>query len=293
MTAPTALPYGVRDCKLTVYSDASGTVLSGTSVDLPNMQTFSFTESEDFQELRGDDRVVAIRGQGSLVEWELEAGGINFSAWEILTGGTVILTGIAPNRKWTLRKRSTAARPYFKLEGRVISDSGGDVHAIVYRCRANDTVEGEFADGEFFITSASGQGLPLINDELNDLLYDLVQNETASVISTTPTANPTIQNPPTNLTSAAGAVPATQVALSWTAATGSPAPLASEYFAQWRTAFGEWTDATIAVSPAPTTTSATVSGLTASTLYQFRLRAVTSTNGASDWTYDLPGQTTA
>lgn len=289
MTVPTALPYGMRDLKMTKYTDASGsTTLDTASVDLPNMQTLSFSETEEYTELRGDDRVVAIRGQGSLVEWELEAGGLDFRAWEILTGGVVILTGIAPNRKWTLRKRSTGTRPYFRLEGRVISDSGGDVHCVIYRCRANDTVEGEFADGEFFISSASGQGLPLL-DEANDLIYDMVINETAVQIPTTPVANPTVQLPPTAVTSAAGGVPATQVALSWTAAANGT-PAASDYYVQFRTAFGEWTDATVT---SQTTTGCTVTGLVTATMYQFRVRAVTAANGASDWAYDLPGQTTA
>lgn len=288
MTAPTALPYGMRDLKMTEYSDAGGSVLGGTTIDLPNMQTLSFSETEEYTELRGDDRVIAIRGQGALVEWELEAGGLNFAAWEVLTGGTVILTGLAPNRKWTLRKRSTDARPYFRLEGRVISDSGGDVHCVIYRCRANDTVEGEFADGEFFITSASGQGLPLL-EEVNDLIYDMVINETATAIPTSPVANPTVQLPPTNLASGAGGVPATQVALTWTAAAnGSPA--ASDYYVQFRTAFGDWTDATVT---SQTTTGCTVTGLVTATMYQFRVRAVTTANGASDWAVDTAGQTTA
>lgn len=288
MSAPlTALPYGMRDVKLTRYTDASGTILAATSVDLPNMQTFSFSEAEEYTELRGDDRVVAVRGQGALVEWEIEAGGIDFLAWEILTGGVVILSGIAPNRKWTLRKRSTDARPYFRAEGRAISDSGGDVHAIVYRCRANDTVEGEFADGEFFITSASGQGLPML-DELFDLLYDLVLNETAVLTPTTPVANPALQDPPTVL--AAGTPAATTMPLTWVAAAGAAA--ASDYQIQHRTAFGEWTDSVKAGSPTPTTTSATVQGLVTDTLYQFRVRAVTSANGASAWS-NVASATTA
>lgn len=292
MTAPTALPYGMRDLKMVEY-DAAGLVLGSVTIDLPNMQTLSFSETEEYTELRGDDRVVAIRGQGALVEWELEAGGLDFRAWEVLTGGTVILTGIAPNRKWTLRKRSTDTRPYFRLEGRVISDSGGDVHCVIYRCRANDTVEGEFADGEFFVTSASGQGLPLL-DEANDLIYDMVINETAVQIPTgTPVANPAVQTPPTGLTSGPGTpTAATMVNLTWTAAATppSPAPTASEYFVQFRTAFGEWTDATVT---AQATTGCTVTGLVTATLYQFRVRAVTAANGVSDWAVDVAGQTTA
>jgi hypothetical protein len=278
----TALPYGMRDVKLTRYTDASGSVLDTVSVDLPNMQTFSFSESEEYTELRGDDRVVAIRGKGAIVEWSIESGGMDFRAWEILTGGHVALYGLAPNRVWTLRKRATDARPYFRAEGRAISESGGDMHCVVYRCRANDTVEGEFADGDFFITSASGQGLPML-DEAFDLLYEMKQYETATALVTTPvTANPTAQAPPTSLATAAGAVPATQVNLTWVAAAG--AVLATDYQVQFRPSFGDWADANVATSPAPTTTSATVQGLTTVTSYQFRVRAVTSANGASDWT---------
>lgn len=277
MAAPTALPYGIRDCKLTRYVDASGTILDTVSVDLPNMQTLSFSESEEFSELRGDDRVVAIRGQGSLVDWELEAGGIDFAAWEILTGGTAAESGLTPNRVWTMRKRSTASRPYFRIEGKAISDSGGDMHCTVYRCRSNDTVEGEFADGEFFVTSASGQGLPLM-DDANDLIYEFRINETVANILTTPvTGNPAVQLPPTTL--ASGAVTATTVVLTWVAAANGT-PAATDYKVQRRTAFGDWVDATVT---AQTTTGATVTGLTTATQYQFRVRAVTTANGISDW----------
>jgi hypothetical protein len=44
----TPLPYGLRDVKLTAYTDAAGTVLANTSVDLPVSQTFSFSDTVDF-----------------------------------------------------------------------------------------------------------------------------------------------------------------------------------------------------------------------------------------------------
>lgn len=192
MSAPlsTALPYGIRDVKLTPYADEGGQVLGASSVDLPNIQTFSFSETEEFQELRGDDKVVTTRGQGAQVEWSIEAGGVNLRIWAILSGGEVTESGVAPNRKTTVRKKSTDNRPFFRVEGQAISDSGGDIHTIVYRCRCNDTIEGEFTDGEFFITSVSGLGLPLLDEDF-DLLYDFVQNETRTNIDTESPANPT------------------------------------------------------------------------------------------------------
>ena len=202
MTAPTltdtSLPYGMRDVKLTPYTDAAGSVLGAASIDLPNMQTLSFSETEEFQELRGDDKVVTTRGKGSQVEWSLEAGGYNAKVWALMTGGSVDETGTTPARSVTLRKRSTQARPFFKAEGRAISDSGGDIHMVIYRCRCNASIEGNFADGEFFITNASGIGLPLLDESGNedgDFLYDIVQNETATPIGLTPKANPVGTNP--------------------------------------------------------------------------------------------------
>lgn len=280
MTAPTALPYGMRDLKITPYSDAGGTTLSTEVIDLPNMQTLSFSEEEEFQELRGDDRVVAIRGSGATVEWELEAGGYKMRVWEVMTGGEVTQSGIAPNRSWRLDKRSSDSRGYFKIEGQIMSDSGGDVHAIIYRCRCNESIEGEFADGEFFITNASGQGLPLL-DDANDLLYTLVYNETATPINQAGDPLPTLQAPPTSL--AAGTATSTTVPLTWTAAANG-SPLANGYEVQVRTAFGDWATVNDVNLTSRTTTGATVTGLVTATAYQFRVRAGSASNGLSSWT---------
>lgn len=267
MTTPTALPYGLRDVKLTRYTDEPGSVLAAASVDLPNAQTFSFTEQEEFTELRGDDRVVATRGQGSQLEWELESGGISLPAWEILTGGTVIEKGIAPNRTWTLRKRSTQSRPYFRVNGRILSDSGGDVHGVIYRAKVTDTVEGEFSDGEFFITSASGNGLPMLVDDY-DLLYDIVINEASTPLTLTPTPNPPA--PPTNLAAGAvsGITPNAQSTLTWTASAG-----ATSYNIQRRLGAAAWGAGTPATSASATSIQTALSTGT----WEFRVTALIGT----------------
>lgn len=262
-----ALPYGIRDVKITPYTDAAGTVLSGSSIDLPNMQTFSFSETEEFQELRGDDRVVTTRGQGAQVEWSLESGGISLRAWAVFSGGEVIEEGVAPNRRVILRKRGSSNRPFFRVEGQAISDSGGDVHAIVYRCRCNDTIEGEFADGEFFVSSVSGLGLSLLNEDF-DLLYDLIQNETATTIPLVAAPNPV---PPLSapLDLQQTAVTATSVSLSWT-----PITAADGYVVEQSTDGTTWTDVSQANGGEPTNSETTVTGLTAATDYHFRVLAL-------------------
>lgn len=283
MTAPTALPYGLRDTKLTPYLDAAGTTLGTTSIDLPNMQTLSFEEAEEFTTLRGDDKLIATHGQGAQVEWELEAGGISLVCWALFTGGDLVETGIAPNRIWQLRKRATAARPYFKIHGRVINDLGGDVQAVIYRAKCNENIGGQFGDGEFFVSNLSGLGLPL-SDDVADFLYEVTIYETATPLTTTPLANPTLQAAPTTL--ANGTMTATTAPLTWVAAAG--AVLASDYKVQRKIAFGDWTDATVTSA---TTTGATVTGLVTATQYQFRVRAVTAANGASNWSNTITATT--
>lgn len=173
------LAYGLRDVGL--YSMDNAGALSN-KVDLPASQTFSFSEAEDFEELRGDDRVIAIRGKGPKVEWDLAAGGISLAAYVVLAGGVTNLTGTTPNQVFKLTKKTTDARPYFRAEGQAISDSGGDFHAKVFKCRVTDAIEGELADGAFWVTSCSGEGI----GDSSDNLYELTSNESVVAIPTTP-----------------------------------------------------------------------------------------------------------
>lgn len=175
------LPFGLRDVKLKPI-DAAGAL--GTAVDLPVARTFSFSESEEFETLEGDDITAASHGAGPTVGWELESGGLPFDAFKVMAGGTITDSGVAPARKRVYSKLVTDQRPYFQTEGQAISDSGGDVHGVVYRCKADGDLEGEFGNGAFFLLSASGTGFgDTVGASPTNKLYDFVQNETAMAIS--------------------------------------------------------------------------------------------------------------
>lgn len=173
-----ALPYGLREVKLTP--------LAGTnppSVKLPNARTFSFTEAEEYEDLRGDDKIVTTRGQGPNVEWELEAGGISLAALKVMNGGTVTVSGTGSDTTVKYTKKVTDARPEFRCEGRAISESGGDFHVVLYRCKANSSIEGSLEDGTFWLTSASGLALAVNDGGANqDILYDFIHNEQAEAV---------------------------------------------------------------------------------------------------------------
>lgn len=189
MTQPISLPFGLREVKVAMYTNQAATVL-GAWVKFPNSRTFSFAEAEDFEELRGDDAVQASHGNGAQVEWELEGGGAPFEAVATMYGGEVIETGVAPNRVKTLRKYGAGGgtvwnhsqRPYFRTQGRAISDSGGDMWIVLYRCKATDNLEGEMADGQFFLTGASGIGYPSKEVATLNRVWDWVQNEQETLL---------------------------------------------------------------------------------------------------------------
>ena len=173
----TSLPFGLRDVKIAELDPADGT--PGTMVDLPNSQTMSFTENEDYAELRGDDKVVAKRGNGPTVDWELDSGGISLEAYVIINGGLITTSGVTPNVKKKYTKKGTDARPDFWAEGQAMSESGGDFHMVLKRCKADGGIEGELTDGEFWVTSASGTAIAELG---TDDLYDFVENETVAPI---------------------------------------------------------------------------------------------------------------
>jgi hypothetical protein len=171
----TPLPFGLRDVKIKTFTAGTETP-AATGVDLPNSRTFSFSEAESFEELRGDDGLVAVHGTGAAVDWSLEGGGVSFEVVKAMYGGTIVETGTTPAQIKTYSKKGKDQRPYFQAEGQAISDSGGDFHVIVYKCRATGELSGELSDGSFWLTGASGRGLPLT---ATDKLYDFIQNETA------------------------------------------------------------------------------------------------------------------
>lgn len=171
-------PFGLRDVKLQPLGTDGST--PGTSVDLPAGRTFSFAEAEDYQELRGDDKLIAHHGNGPHIEWKLESGGISMEAFAVIAGGVVTTSGTTPNSKKTYAKKVTDARPYFKVYGQAISDAGGDFHCVVYKCKATDNLEGELGDGAFWLTGAGGTGYPSTEAANTDKLYDFIQNETTT-----------------------------------------------------------------------------------------------------------------
>lgn len=173
----TPLPFGLRDVKIRPMP--SGSETPGAGVDLPVARTFSYSENEDFEDLRGDDGLAATHGSGPRGAWSLESGGVPLEAIAAMYGGTITESGVSPARKKVYSKTGEQQRPYFEAEGQAISDSGGDFHMLVYKCKATGEMSGEMSDGGFWLTGSSGSALPR---QLDKKLHDFIQNETATDI---------------------------------------------------------------------------------------------------------------
>lgn len=171
-----ALPFGLRQVKAVPVDTTTGAETAANAVFLPASRTLSFKETEDFEELDGDDKKIAAHGKGAVGEWDLEGGGISLEFWKLLAGGTITQSGTTPAIKKTYSKKTSDARPYFNIYGRSVGDNGGDFNMVLYRCKADGDLEAELANGSFTLTAASGKAYGNLSD---DKLYDFVHNETA------------------------------------------------------------------------------------------------------------------
>lgn len=166
-------PFGLRDIKIT-------NMAGSTQVDLPSAMTLTFKEMLTTGTLRGDDVIKSVVSISDGAEWELEAGGIDIDAYALMTGRTATEAGTTPNQTNTLTATAGDVMPYFKLYGKSVGDGSDDIHIKLWKCKLTSPIEGSFADGQFFVTKASGIAI----DDGSNGVYDVVQNETAASLPT-------------------------------------------------------------------------------------------------------------
>lgn len=263
---PDTKPYGLHRLWITPYTDTDGSILGATSYRLPLARTLAFTENETSDTLDGDDKAsVAIQGKGALVTGSIEGGGLDLTTFAIISGGQLVDTGVGATLKRTLRKRGSDTRPYFRVEGQVISNGGGDNVIRIFRCKANGKIQADSKYGAFMMPSIDFGGTPLPGDD-DDFLWEIDFNATKTTLGSTPVANPLPI--PSNVT--VGAVTTTTVALAW-----NTLSTADSFKVQQSADAGvTWTDVTSLHGGAPTVNNTVVTTLTTATAYKFRVAAV-------------------
>jgi hypothetical protein len=163
--------FGLREIKV---------VVGATLVTLNAAQTMTFKERVKSGELSGNDKTLAVVAFSDALEWELEEGGISMQAYGLLTGRTPALTGTGTAEVLTMNADAATAFPYFKIYGKSLGDTTDDVHVKVYKAKITGGIEGQFADGEFFVSKCSGVAI----DDGTNGIYDIIHNETATTLPT-------------------------------------------------------------------------------------------------------------
>lgn len=154
-------------------------VVGVSYVDAPAAMELSFKERIVSDELKGNDKVVDAVAISEAVEWELSDGAVALELWALITGRSAIEAGTTPNRTMTYSANAQKAFPWFKVYGKAIDSSTGDVHCKVPKAKLTE-LEGKFENGKFWVTKAKGIA---VDDGTN--LYQFVQNETSAALPVT------------------------------------------------------------------------------------------------------------
>ncbi len=171
---------GINDAKISKLTLDDATSLTyGTAVDVPGIRSLKITPNFIEKELRGDEAVLDTYTKLDSIEWSFENAILSLDALAILLGGTVTAAGVTPNQTQTYTLTKDDVPAYFKLEAKADYTSAGDVHVVLYKCKANK-VDYELKGEDYAVVSASGKAIGTVN---NGKVKDVVINETAVEIA--------------------------------------------------------------------------------------------------------------
>jgi hypothetical protein len=167
--------FGIRQIKLTSLSDS-------TEYLLPAAQELSCAVMSSSGRVEGNDAIQAIMTFATHIEVSFTDGKYSFQALSILTGSSVATAGASPTRTDTLVISAGQCYPYFKVEGRVISDDcSQDMKVTIHKCKVESGPSQAFTMNQFI--TPQYQAIGVADD--SDQLITLVQEETGSALTAT------------------------------------------------------------------------------------------------------------
>lgn len=166
-------PFGLREMRV---------VVSTTNKALSPSQTCQLTEVLAQAELHGDDAVAAVHAYPIKVEGKISVGGMPLAAYALITGRTIGTAGATPTRTSTLPIAKGDTYPYFTLYGRAVTEDGGDVWVVLYKCKLMEGMGGQFEYGNFRNSDLSFTAVP--DSDNSDKIWDIVSHETAAALPT-------------------------------------------------------------------------------------------------------------
>jgi len=167
-------PFGFHE--LRVKKGASNVLLSPA-------QSFEAKEVLTNAQLPGDDVIAAVHAFPTNGEWTIGAGGIPLAAYALMTGRTIATAGLTPTRSNTLPVKQGDIFPYFTIYARAISDDGGGLWIVLYKCKVTEGIGGTFDQGQFRTSQIKGIAVPDVAN--SNKVWDYVQLETDAALPTT------------------------------------------------------------------------------------------------------------
>jgi hypothetical protein len=131
-----------------------------------------FEETVVTGEFTGDDGIQSVVTQPVGVKGKIEHGAISLEAYALMTGHTLEITGVTPNRVGTLEADSRRF-PYFKIYGKSLGDGEDDVHIKIIKAKLTTGLKGTFEYGQFMASEIEFVGV-----KVNGKAWDSVVNET-------------------------------------------------------------------------------------------------------------------
>lgn len=173
---------GLDDVKIfELTADDASNLTYGSAVNVDSMQNIDLAPNYTQKALMQDEEIDGYYQKLKSISWSFANAKVSLDALNILEGGTITTTGTTPNEVHTFTLTDDSEPKYFKLEGKInySTDSIGDFHLVLYKCKALDIQVGYRAQN-YAIVSAAGIAIPTVN---NSKIRDYVINETATEIS--------------------------------------------------------------------------------------------------------------
>lgn len=170
---------GINDAKIfPIITDDSAALTYGAALDVPGITNIAVSPSFLSKDLRGDEQVLDEFTKLDFIDWKIENSIMSLDVLAVLLGGEVKSEGTTPNQSQTYKLKGSHKPKYFKLEGKSDYADVGDVHVVLYKCKAS-SLEYTFAGEDYVKVSAGGKA---IATKKTGEIKDLTFNETAKDI---------------------------------------------------------------------------------------------------------------
>lgn len=131
-----AAPRGLDDLRIVALDTSDLPPIVDTDlIDVVGVRALNFNVESDSDELEGDNTVIAVARDAKRVTGSVELGLMNLEALAGFTGGTVVESGVTPDRIHYLEEEAAAPTQYIQIMGQAPDrrTSGSAYRVTIYK----------------------------------------------------------------------------------------------------------------------------------------------------------------